>query len=69
MQVMLRYRRFLNDWRWGNRIGKVAKETMMFDLMKVDNIMFCASNIDRMLMIMDFLFHQGEKKDQQGENG
>jgi len=64
MKVMLGYRNFLNDRRWGNRISKITEETMMFYFVKVDYIMFGASNINRVLMIVDFLFHLREKKDQ-----
>ena len=65
MHRTLCYCPFLKNWGWGNRISKVAKETMVFYFMKVNDIMLSAANIHGMLMIVDFLFHQGKEEDQQ----
>ena len=32
--------------------------------MEVNNIMFCATNINSMFVVMDFLFHLWEQEDQ-----
>ena len=42
---------------------------MVFDLVKVDNVMFSTSDIDLVLVIVNFLFHLGKQEDQQGEQG
>jgi hypothetical protein len=42
---------------------------MMFDLVEVNDVMFSTSNINLVLVIMNFLFHLGEQEDQQGEQG
>jgi len=42
---------------------------MMLYFMEVNNIVFRASCIDGMLVVVDFLLHLREQEDQQGEQG
>jgi hypothetical protein len=67
--MMFRYCGFINSSVWRNRASKVTEKAMMFYIMEVNYIMFCAANINSMLVIMDFLFYLWEQEDQQYEQG